>query len=104
VIWDFLQFAHGPFQEVSLNPRPVLLLRTRCDEDEELAGRTQRMLTQVGLTTLHLDLRHSSLLSLLEAETILGALILRLIRELQIDQVNWPSKGRDDPLYGFFRG
>lgn len=103
ILWDYLQFAHGPFQEVSLNPRPVLLIRTQTESDAEIADRADHMLGQVGLKAITLPLKTQGLLAILEAEMVLNHLLLDLIRDQSIDQVNWPSKGKDDPLYGFFR-
>lgn len=103
IVWDYLQFAHGPFQEVTLNPRPVVLIKGPGEADVELASRTERMLAHVGLQSLTLPVRSDGLEAIVELEMVFNRLVLRLIADLNIDQVNWPSKGRDDPLYGFFR-
>jgi len=39
----------------------------------------------------------------LEYEAVFNDLVSRLVGHFGVDQRNWPSKGRDDPLYGFAR-
>jgi creatinine amidohydrolase len=41
------------------------------------------------------------LLSIFGFESALNDAVFATLRHLQIDQVNWPGKGRDDQLYGF---
>lgn len=103
VVWDFLQFAHGPFQEVTLQPRPVVVLETPGAAEANLAQRTRKMLEAVSIPCLTLKSTSSGPEAIFEYEAMFNHLVMRLIRELAIDQRNWPSKGRDDPLYGFHR-
>lgn len=103
MLWDYLAFAHGPFQEVSLNPRPVMLLHGPGDTEADLADRACRMLADAGLQVCEVPTRHASLAAILDLELRFNDLILTLIERNRVDQVNWPSKGRDDPLYGFAR-
>ncbi|TVR50345.1 MAG: creatininase [Puniceicoccaceae bacterium] len=101
--WDFLQFAHGPFQEVTLQPRPVIILQTPGAAEAELADRTRRMLEGADLEHATVTAAAAPPLAVLEFEACFNALVIDLIRRLDINQVAWPSKGRDDPLYGFYR-
>lgn len=103
VIWDFLQFAHGPFQEVTLQPRPVVILEGPGEADRELAARTRRMLEAARVPCIDLPTATAAPLSIFEYEAIFNDLVFALIRRLGIDQRHWPSRGKDDPLYGFFR-
>jgi creatinine amidohydrolase len=103
VIWDFLQFAHGPFQEVTLQPRPVVLLEGPRPAERELAARTRRMLASAGVPCIDLPLDAPTPLAIFGYEALFNDLIYRLIVRLGVDQRHWPSRGKDDPLYGFFR-
>ena len=103
VIWDFLQFAHGPFQEVTLQPRPVVLLEGPGGTECDLAIRTRTMLESAGVPCIDLTTTTSAPLCIFEYEAVFNDLVLQLIRRLGVDQRHWPSKGKDDPLYGFFR-
>ncbi|RKX36104.1 MAG: creatininase [Verrucomicrobia bacterium] len=102
-IWDYLQFAHGPFQEVSLHPRPVVILEGPGDTEAELASRTRDMLESVSLPHITITGQFEPPLSILEFEATFNTLIMHLIEHFKVDQINWPSKGKDDPLYGFYR-
>ncbi|RME70913.1 MAG: creatininase [Verrucomicrobia bacterium] len=103
VIWDYLQFAHGPFQEVTLQPRPVVMLVTPGELDSELAERTRAVLDAAEVPHIAIASRSRSPLAIFEYEAIFNEIVMRLIERFDIDQRNWPSKGRDDPLYGFAR-
>ena len=102
-IWDYLQFAHGPFQEVSLQPRPVVILEGPGDTEAELASRTRDMLESASLSHITITGKIEPPLSTLEFEAIFNDLVMHLIEHFKVDQINWPSKGKDDPLYGFYR-
>lgn len=98
---DFLQFAHGPFQQMTARPRPVLILQGGSAPEAELVDRSVRMLRDVGLSAFVIRVPAPPLYSIFGFESALNHLILSAMRHLQIDQVNWPGKGRDDQLYGF---
>lgn len=103
-VWDYLQFAHGPFQEASLRPKPCVLIHAPSGPGAHLADRAERMLAGAGVPAYRLP--HDTApghLAVLALETQLNRLVLDLVERLGVDQVNWPSKGRDDPLYGFHR-
>jgi creatinine amidohydrolase len=103
VIWDYLQFAHGAFQEVTLQPRPVVILEEPGDTARELATRTRAMLDAAGIPCIDLPVGTPAPLGIFELEAVFNDLVLQLIRHFRVDQRNWPSKGKDDPLYGFYR-
>lgn len=103
VIWDYLQFAHGPFQEVTLQPRPVVILEGPGSTEAELATRTRRMLESAHVPCIDLKSTAAGPLAIFEYEALFNDLVHQLVRHFHIDQRNWPSKGKDDPLYGFAR-
>lgn len=100
---DLLQFAHGPFQQLVSKPRPVWVLHREDDVERDLLGRIRQMCTEAGLPLLHADtgLMAADDLLPVEAEGLLNPVLLRLAEGLGIDQVRWPGKGQDGPLYHY---
>jgi fructoselysine-6-P-deglycase FrlB-like protein len=100
-ISDFLQFAHGPFQQMTARPHPTLILQGGSAIEAELVERSLTMLRNVGLDAFVLRVEAPPLVSIFAFEAALNHLTFELITYFGIDQVNWPGKGRDDLLYGF---
>lgn len=100
-ISDFLQFAHGPFQQTTAHPHPVLILQGNSPIERELVARSVRMLREVGLDAFVVQVDAPPLTSIFGFEAALNQLVFQVMVERQVDQVNWPGKGRDDLLYGF---
>ncbi len=100
-ISDFLQFAHGPFQQVTARPHPVIILQSNFPAEAELATRAATMLTEAGQPPYSIYISASPQLAIFGYETIFNDLVLKLIAHFGIDQINWPGRGRDDLLYGF---
>lgn len=100
-ISDFLQFAHGPFQQMNAHPHPVVILQGGAPAEAELVARSVKMLRDVGLSAFVVRVDAPALTSIFGFEAALNALVFAVMRHQRIDQVNWPGKGRDDLLYGF---
>lgn len=100
-ISDFLQFAHGPFQQMAAHPHPVVILQGDSPVEAELVRRSVAMLQGVGLDAYVIQVDAPPLFSIFGFETALNRLVLTALQHFDIDQVNWPGKGRDDLLYGF---
>jgi len=100
-ISDFLQFAHGPFQQTTAHPHPVVILQGDAPVEAELVGRSLAMLREVGLDAYVVRVDAPPLISIFGFEAALNRLVFALMTRFGIDQVNWPGKGRDDQLYGF---
>ena len=98
---DFLQFAHGPFQQMNAAPKPVLFLQGDGAAEAEMVDRSSRMLRAVGLVSHVLRVEAPPLYSIFGYESALNHLVFALMRRLRVNQVEWPGKGRDDLLYGF---
>lgn len=101
LISDFLQFAHGPFQQMSAHPRPVVILQGDSPLEAELVRRSVHMLNDAGLPAYVVPVNAPPLYSIFGFEAAFNRLVFDLMRRLDTDQVNWPGKGRDDRLYGF---
>jgi len=100
-ISDFLQFAHGPFQQTTAQPKPVLILQGDGSGEAEMVGRSVDMLRGVGVSAYVITVDAPPLLSIFGFEAALNSAVFAAMCHLHIDQVNWPGKGRDDQLYGF---
>ena len=100
-ISDFLQFAHGPFQQMNAHPKPVVILQGGSAIESEMVNRSVRMLREVGLDAFVIRVEGSPLHAIFGFESALNALVFEVMKHLRMDQVNWPGKGRDDLLYGF---
>jgi hypothetical protein len=100
-ISDFLQFAHGPFQQMSAQPHPVLILQGDSKMEGELVARSVAMLRDAHLDAFVLRVPAPPLTSIFGFEAALNRLVFEVMRVRRVDQINWPGKGRDDRLYGF---
>lgn len=100
-ISDFLQFAHGPFQQMTAHPHPVVILQGNAPIEAELVARSVQMLRDVGHGAYVIRVDAPPLYSIFGFEAALNQLVFAAMERAQIDQVNWPGKGRDDLLYGF---
>ena len=100
-ISDFLQFAHGPFQQMNAHPKPVIILQGGSAAEAEMVDRSVRMLHEVGLAAFVVRIEAPPLYSIFGYEAALNDLVFRVMRHLRVNQVDWPGKGRDDLLYGF---
>ncbi|HEU5077938.1 MAG TPA: creatininase [Opitutaceae bacterium] len=98
---DFLQFAHGPFQQTTAHPHPVVILQGNSEIEAELVARSVRMLSEVKIDAFVVPISAPPLTSIFGFEAALNDLVYQIIVARGIDQVNWPGKGRDDLLYGF---
>jgi len=100
-ISDFLQFAHGPFQQMNAQPKPVIILQGNGAGEAEMVSRSVEMLKGVGASAYVISVDAPPLLSIFGFESALNDAVFAAMQRLRIDQVNWPGKGRDDQLYGF---
>jgi len=98
--WDALHLAHGPFQQ-RFAGRATFLALTRVDAtgEDELLDRLGAMLDPARHTLVRLPASLPGVLALFEHEALMNALMLRYIEARRIDQVEWPGRGQDAPLY-----
>jgi len=99
-VWDALHLAHGPFQQRVGGPATFLAL-TRPDApgEDAVLDRFATMLDPARHTLLRLPARSPVPLALFEHEAALNALLLRFIAAREVDQVAWPGRDADVPLY-----
>jgi creatinine amidohydrolase len=99
-LWDLLEFAHGPFQQ--LHPHAATLLALARDDasgEADLLARLESMLVPGRHRLVRLRASLPGALALLEHESLLDALVLRYVAERRIDQGSWPGRGADRALY-----
>lgn len=98
-LWDYLQFSHGPFQQWQLNKGLIIILHGNTCTEEDYLERTLKMLgsksNQIWIIRSDLPICYR----ILQYEMVLNHLMMLLLDELKIDQINWPGKGLDYPLY-----
>lgn len=102
-IWDAFQYAHGPFQQNVLTRRPVLLLVDDSEENGELEKRIVAVNEASGCPTWTLKSRQPQAYRIFEYEALFNELTLSAIERSRIDQINWPGKNLDGPVYGYGR-
>ncbi|CAF1434805.1 unnamed protein product [Adineta ricciae] len=112
VLCDYLQFAHGTYQQLrSITDRPsaiVCIVNQSNALDAELERRLREMIEShsdrrqlINIYTLYLCSSPSIIYSLLELEMLFNRLVFGIMCERRCNQINWPGKGEDQPLYGF---
>jgi creatinine amidohydrolase len=97
---EFLQLAHGPFQQLAARPRPVWLLGLSCDPaGAALADRAVTMLKSIGIEPVVTTFEVAPDVAPLALELLLNPLVVDLARHLGVNQLDWPGKGLDGPIY-----
>ena len=98
-IVELMQFAHGPFQLLAANPKPVCVIRGPTPFDAELTKRATAMLRSIGIQPTVIPLPVAPAIAPIALELLLNPVFGELILRLGVDQVNWPCKGLDGPIY-----
>jgi creatinine amidohydrolase len=99
-VWDPLELAHGPFQEAFAAPATFLALtRPDAPEEQPLLARLEAMLEPQRHALVRLPASLPMPFCLFEHEMQLNALLLRDLASRAVDQVQWPGRGRERPLY-----
>ena len=100
-VWDVLHLAHGPFQQ-RFDGRATFLALTRPDAagEDGVLERLATMLDPERHVLVRLPASLPGVLALFEHEAQMNALVLAYLDTRDVDQVEWPGRGRDAPLYG----
>jgi creatinine amidohydrolase len=103
-VWDLLHVAHGPFQQ-AFPHRATFIALARADApgEEALLDRFAGMLDPSRHRLVRTTATLPGPLAILEHEAALNALLLRGLEERGIDQIRWPGRGREAPLYDLDR-
>jgi creatinine amidohydrolase/Fe(II)-dependent formamide hydrolase-like protein/fructoselysine-6-P-deglycase FrlB-like protein len=99
-VLDLLHVAHGPFQQAFAGAATfVALTRDDAPEESALLARLERMLDPARHRLVRLHAPLSGPQAILAHEAQLDALLVRALDASDVDQIAWPGKGRDGPLY-----
>src|SRR5262249_55080492 len=99
-VWDPLELAHGPFQQAFAAPAAFLALtRPQARAEGPLLARFEAIFDPQRPALARLPASLPSPLALLEHEMQLNALMLRDLELRAVDQVRWPGRDREQPLY-----
>ncbi len=99
-VWDLLDVAHGPLQHAHTGPMTLIALaRPDASYDAELLARIERALDPERHTVLRLAATLPGALAIIDHEALVNSLMLRFIAAREVDQINWPGRGRDRELY-----
>lgn len=100
---ELLQFAHGPFQQLTASPRPVVVVHRRCGAESDQLMRIRQMCRSACLDCLSTGSGLASPTDLLvfEAEGLFVDALLDGVEHGSVDQVAWPGRGMDGPLYDY---
>jgi creatinine amidohydrolase len=99
-VWDVLHLPHGPYQQ-RVDGRATFLALGRPDApgEADLLDRFASMLDPARHTLVRFAATLPAPLALFEHEAMLNAVLLRWIEARGVDQVRWPGRGADAPLY-----
>jgi hypothetical protein len=97
-IWDVLQVAHGPFQQLYEHPFTLIALEHASSQDE-LVSRLASMLVPDRHRLIRLRSSLPAPLALLDHDVQLNHLMLETLRQRPRDLMQWPGQGSDTPLY-----
>ncbi len=98
-VWDALQFAHGPFQQVV--GRPIVLCALERRSDADLVARLERLLVDGRHRLLRARASLPSPWCFFEHDAFVNALALELLGDRDLELSSWPGQGADGPLYDF---
>ena len=99
-VYDVLQFAHGPFQQLYHERVLLIVLDRGTPREQPLFARLREMVVPERHTTLRLTATLPAPLCWFEHDALLNHVVLELLRRHPRDLINWPGKGRDQSLYG----
>ena len=98
-ILDYLAFSHGTFQELIVNPKLVITLRTKNKADQYLHNKAKMLFKESNALPLEISSELPAPWNVLEFEMTLNYFILKVIKKLKINQKEWPGKTKDASLY-----
>lgn len=94
--WDALEVAHGPFHAFYTEPMLLVALGPRSPIFERL----ESILVPSRHTLVHFETTLPFPYARLEVEVAVNELFLAAFEACPRDLFAWPSKGKDEPLYG----
>jgi hypothetical protein len=97
--FDALAFAHGPLQALDRSPGTILWFGSNAPAQEDLRERLSQCLEEPRHRLVSIEVRQSGTLGLFEVDAVLTQVVLRLMRQRNLNPNDWPARGRDRALY-----
>jgi len=101
---DLFSYAHGYFQVDSLQRRPQWFLGSRTVQGHPLVTRFHAMNQVAGIASRSVLAPEAFPLDVFFYEMLFNRILCAGVEALGIDQVQWPGKGQDGPLYAWNLG
>ncbi len=99
-VFDLMHLAHGPYQQMHAHPMTlVALTRTTLASEPAMLARVEAMLVPERHRLVRLPATLPGPLAVFEHEALMNELMVRVIEADGLDQVSWPGRGADAPLY-----
>lgn len=99
-VWEILEVAHGPLQQAYTGRISMLAAtRGRGAVERDLLARLEGCLDPARHRLFPLAAEASGFEAIFEHEALMNEALLRYLRERGVDQVDWPGRGADAPLY-----
>jgi creatinine amidohydrolase len=95
---DALELAHGYLQEAAGKPRTFIALTRNSQRESNLFSHVRASL-EPQHRWLEFEAKLPDPLQIFEHESAMNAFVLAAIAARQLDQREWPGKGRDQSLY-----
>jgi hypothetical protein len=95
---DLLEFSHGAFQVNELESAPQWVFLDNTVESAELLKHVQPLLARAPSCRI-VRSPLPGRWAILYFELFLNARLLEAVEQLEIDLINWPGKGADEPAY-----
>ena len=103
ILQELIQFGHGPFQQLTASPMPVVVVHRHGETESDLLERIQKMCRSACLDCVPAGSGLVSPVDLLvfEAEGLFIDALLDSIGRGVVDQVTWPGLGLDGPIQDY---
>lgn len=95
--YDLFSFAHGPFQELINNPRPVIVLSDSLDE--KIKQSLKQLLTQIHSVHWFIESKVPAPWDIFHYEMQLNYFLSIAVKEFKINLRDWTGKGLDKAMY-----
>lgn len=100
-IWDPFQYSHGPFQEVRNKEIPHFIFLDQSGLKSLLNSACHELIQKLNAPHQTFVSQNTFPWGILEMEVAMNSFLQEAIPSLNINQVEWPGKGEDGPLYSF---
>lgn len=96
---DILSFSHGHFQSLCNQPTHAFMLSGGDSHEELLAKKAAPLLKRCTSRYSVYQSKLPAPWAIFESEMFFNGLLEMLLPLSKVDQINWPGKGEDSPLY-----